>query len=76
MALGARAPSSAHALARKQFRPATLPALRMAGAEDKVIDFGKVGFSDAENQVLSPSVLQDPSVVCVPREHPTFGMHR
>ena len=30
-----------------------MPALRMANQPDQVIDFGKVGFSEAENQVCA-----------------------
>jgi hypothetical protein len=53
MALGASTRSSAHALSRKQFR-FKLPALRMVENQpNQVIDFGKVGFSDAENQVCT-----------------------
>merc|ERR550514_1733656 len=53
MALGAQPRARAHGLARKQFRPAVLPALRMVDQPDQVIDFGKVGFSEAENQMRS-----------------------
>ena len=51
VALGASPRTAAYGLSRKQLRPAVLPALRMADQPDQVIDFGKVGFSDAENQV-------------------------
>ena len=53
MALGARPRAAAHGLSHKRFRPATMPALRMANQPDQVIDFGKVGFSEAENQVCA-----------------------
>ncbi len=53
MALGTRNRAVAHGLARKQFRPARMPALRMVDEPKQVIDFGKVGFSDAENQVCT-----------------------
>jgi hypothetical protein len=55
MALGTRNRAVAHGLARKQFRPARMPALRMVDEPKQVIDFGKVGFSDAENQVCTPA---------------------
>ena len=51
MALGTRNRAVVHGLSRKQFRPARMPALRMVDEPKQVIDFGKVGFSDAENQV-------------------------
>ena len=61
MALGGSTRSSAHALSRKQFRPA-LPALRMVENQpNQVIDFGKVGFSDAENPVCT---RHPPSTPC------------
>jgi hypothetical protein len=57
MALGTNTRACARGLARKNFRPATLPALRMADKPDQVIDFGKVGFSEAENQVCTHTAL-------------------
>jgi hypothetical protein len=53
LALGNSPRAGAHALSRRPSRPAVLPALRMADQPDQVIDFGKVGFSDAENQVCT-----------------------
>jgi len=53
MALGANLRAGA-GISRKQFRPAMLPKLRMAGEQpNQVIDFGNVGFSEAENQMRS-----------------------
>merc|ERR1712216_797094 len=49
-----RSASAAHATARRAsaLRPVATPALRMmADQPDQVIDFGKVGFTDAENQM-------------------------
>ena len=57
MALGTNTRTCVRGLARKNFRPATLPALRMADKPDQVIDFGKVGFSEAENQVCTQTAL-------------------
>lgn len=53
VALGTRNRAVAHGLAGKQFRPAGTPALRMVDGPKQVIDFGKVGFSDAESQVCT-----------------------
>ena len=73
MALGAQPRAGVHGIARKPFRPAVLPALRMADQSDQVIDFGKVGFSEAENQVcarphprrrLRASAARSPSPEC------------
>lgn len=58
-----RSASAAHATARRAsaLRPAATPALRMmADQPDQVIDFGKVGFTDAENQVPAPSSCATP----------------
>jgi len=53
MALGANLRAGA-GISRKQFRPAMLPKLRMACEQpNQVIDFGNVGFSEAENQMRS-----------------------
>lgn len=62
VALGASPRLAAHGLSRKQLRPAVLPALRMADQPDQVIDFGKVGFSEAENQVCTPGHTRRASV--------------
>ena len=62
LALGASPRFAAHGLSRKQPRPAVLPALRMADQPDQVIDFGKVGFSEAENQVCTPDRTRRASV--------------
>ena len=58
-----RSASAAHATARRAsaLRPVATPALRMmADQPDQVIDFGKVGFTDAENQVPAPSSCATP----------------
>ena len=58
-----RSASAAHATGRRAsaLRPVATPALRMmADQPDQVIDFGKVGFTDAENQVPAPSSCATP----------------
>jgi len=54
MALGANLRATTNVARSRQIRSAMRPALRMAGEQPKqVIDFGKVGFAEADNQMRS-----------------------
>jgi len=58
MVLGANLRATANIARSRQIRSAMRPALRMAGEQPKqVIDFGKVGFAEADNQVCTLPAL-------------------
>jgi len=58
MVLGANLRTTANIPRTRQIRAAMQPALRMAGEQpEQVIDFGKVGFAEADNQVCTLPAL-------------------
>jgi len=79
MVLGANLRATSNIACSRQIRSAMRPALRMAGEQPKqVIDFGKVGFADADNQVCTLTYNHKPIAryLSVSRNFPVLALFK